>query len=185
MTQPQSLHDKLMSQGGAAGRSASFPTLGTIVKGYIVAVGEAPDLDMNTKQPRTFPDGSPKPPLMTVTLQTEERDPADSEDDGQRVLYLKWKILEAVQAAVKASGGVFNVGGYLAVQYSADGERNPQKPHLSPPKLYVAAYQPPAAAAVAPMAPPAAPVAAPVAPPVAAPAPQPAAFNPASLLPPQ
>ena len=132
------LHDALMAGGGAVGRTAKFASVGDTHKGTIVAHTYRADLMPDGTQ-RTFADGKPRPDVLVVSIQTDEREDAD--DDGIRALWLKWKMKEAVVEAVKKSGGSFQVGGELAVKFS--GEEKPTVRGNNPTKLYTASYRPP------------------------------------------
>jgi len=131
---------------GGGVTSAAFPEVGTTVSGRICWGPEArQQTDMDTGEPKTFPNGDPMMQII-VHLETAERDPANPDDDGVRALYIKFNLLNAVRAAVKtAKAKGLQIGGVLTVTYSGDGEQ--KKKGFNPPKLYTATYQPPAAAA--------------------------------------
>lgn len=149
-TNPGSRDDVNSFLFGGGGRSAKFENPGDAVKGTVVSTEMAQQTDMEGK-PRTWDDGSPRMQLV-VTLQTDERAPDDADDDGIRKLYVKGgtKIAstqKAVADAVRAAGATqLEVGGTLAVEFTGLGQ--PSKPGYSAPKLYRAAYKPPAPAAV-------------------------------------
>ena len=66
-------------------------------------------------------------------------------EDGR--LFIKGSMLGALRDEVRRQGlKKPEVGGKIAVKYSHDGEN--KNPKLSPPKMYVVAYEPPAAVAV-------------------------------------
>jgi hypothetical protein len=131
---------------GGGVTSAAFPEIGTTVSGRICWGPEArQQTDMDTGEPKTFPNGDPMMQII-VHLETAERDPANPDDDGTRALYIKFNLLNAVRAAVKtAKVKGLQIGGVLTVTYAGDGEQ--KKKGFNPPKLYTATYQPPAAAA--------------------------------------
>lgn len=80
-------------------------------------------------------DGRPKM-QVAVNVQTAERDPSDPSDDGIRAFYLRWKIADAVKAAVLASGAQgLEVGGTLAIKH-VSGNGNDAKE-------WAASYTPP------------------------------------------
>lgn len=120
--------------------SAKFPTIGTVVKGTIVDsdVTQQTDLDGTAK---VWSDG--KPMLQAViTLQTDERDPEVDGDTGLRKIYVKGQMQAAVRDAVKQAGAQgLDVGGTLAVQYTAD--KAVEKRGHNPAKQYVAQYRAP------------------------------------------
>src|SRR6266566_211548 len=134
-------NDWLMSGGGI--RSASFPQIGASITGFIM---RPPDMvqarDFTSGKPRVWDDGRPVM-QQRVVLMTEERDPGDPDDSGERALYIRGGIMQKAVAdavrTVKAPG--LEVGGKLQVRYIADGQasRNGQ----NPPKLYAAQYRQP------------------------------------------
>jgi hypothetical protein len=136
-------NDILMS-GGVT--SAAFPEIGTTVSGRICWGPEArQQTDMDTGEPKEFPNGDPMMQII-VHLETAERDPENPDDDGVRAIYIKFNLLNAVRAAVKAAKAKgLAIGGLLTVTYTGDGEQ--KKKGFNPPKLYTATYQPPAAVA--------------------------------------
>ncbi|WP_426566410.1 hypothetical protein ACPPVT_07640 [Angustibacter sp. McL0619] len=148
MTAQPSANDFLL---GGGGRSASFLTVGATAKGQIVSTPEVRQkTKMGTGDLETWDDGSPKLQLV-VTLATDERDPADAEDDGVRKLYVggskkpeSKSMHAAVAAAVIASGAKgLEVGGTLQVTYVGDGTS--KTAGFNPPKQYQAVYTPAAA----------------------------------------
>lgn len=127
---------------GGGTKSAAFPTIGSMVTGRIV---REPKVQQQTDPKdgsfKTFANGDPMMQLV-VQVQTDERDPADAEDDGVRALYVKAKMLAAVRDAVKTVGAKgLEVGGELTVTYVADGEKTNKA--FNAPKLYTASYKPP------------------------------------------
>lgn len=179
-----SAQDFLMGGGGAP--AAKFETFGVICTGRILdepVVRQQSDL--STGKLKYWDNGDPMNQLV-VTLATEQRDPDDHEDDGQRRLFIKGQMQKVVRDAVRESGAKgLEVGGVLTITYIRNGEA---KRGMNPPKEYTARYVPaavnhlntpqpapsPTAAPVA-AAQPAAP--APVAAPVAAAAPNGFDFN--------
>lgn len=131
--------DALLSGGGT---TAKFPTIGTTIKGTVVSATSQQQTDFATREPKFWTDGKPMMELV-ITLETAERDPDDANDDGNRRLYVKGKMLEALRAAL--AGRKLEAGGTLAVKYTGDGEA---KAGMNPPKVYKAEYQPPTATAV-------------------------------------
>jgi hypothetical protein len=132
----------LMSGGAPA---AKFPTIGTAVKGTVITAEVNQQTDFQSQKPKFYDDGKPMMQLV-VTLQTDERDPENSDDDGTRRLFVRGQMLSAVRQAVKVSGGKLEPGGTLAVQYVSD--KASDKPGRSPAKMYEAAYKPGAPASV-------------------------------------
>ena len=143
MTNPTSANDLLM---GAGVPGVKFPEPGTSITGVICAEPEArQQTDFSTGEGLTWPSGDPKMQIV-VRLQTQLRDNPD--DDGIRALYIKGKSLTtAVRDAVRKTGANgLEVGGTLTVTYTGDGTS--EHKGINPPKLYTAAYTPPAAAAI-------------------------------------
>ena len=126
--------DALLQGGGSA---LKFPTIGTSHRGTVISATTRQAIDFVTKAPKTFKDGSPIMELV-VTLQTDQRD--DDQDDGVRRLFCNRRMLDAIRTALK--GRKLEAGGELAIQYHADGK--PEAAGLTPPKLFQAAYRPPA-----------------------------------------
>ncbi len=124
--------------------AAKFPEVGTIVKGKVLGQKkrQARDIDGNLKVWDT--DGSPIEEIV-FTLQTEDRDPTLEDDDGARRLFAGGQMLKAIGMAVrKAHWSKPLVGGVLAVKYKEDGVS--KRSGYSPPKVYVAMFEPPSAA---------------------------------------
>lgn len=136
--------DDFLMGGGVP--SAKFPQIGAKVTGSIAREPEVQQqTDFDSGKPMFWDDGKPKLQAKVV-LQTNERDPADPEDDGQRAVYIKGQMQKAIATAVRAAGAKrLEVGGTLTVTYAADGER---KGKLNPPKVYTASYESPNALAI-------------------------------------
>ena len=123
-------------------RSASFQAIGDAVVGFII---RQPDVqqqrDFNTGQPKFWSDGNPMMQLRVV-LMTEQRDPEDPEDSGERAVYIRGNMQKAVAQAVRQAGAKgLEAGGKLLIKYSGDGEATQRG--FNPPKLYQARYRPP------------------------------------------
>lgn len=130
---------------GAAVHSASFKGMPPITHaGEIV---EPPELvqqrDYDSNEPLAWPDGRPKM-MLKVVIQTDQRDPQDPDDDGKRGIYLRYKMKDAVQEAIKKAGqkGAPKMGGWLSLTYYAD-DVAAKRGRNEPPKLYRAEYRPP------------------------------------------
>lgn len=93
--------------------------------------------DLQTGDPLTWNDGSPKMQLV-VTIQTTLR--ADGDDDGKRRLFIKGKSLtDSVREAVRKAGAPgLELGGTLTVQLT--GTEPSQTRGFNDRKLYAAAY---------------------------------------------
>lgn len=121
--------------------SFKFENHGDIAKGPIVSLDMQQQRDFNTGVGLTWDNGDPKQQLRVV-LATDQRD--NDQDNGQRAIYVKGQMQQAVRDAIKKAGAQkIEVGGTLAVRYDSDGE--PPKKGLNAPKQYVAKYEPPAA----------------------------------------
>lgn len=128
--------------GGAP--AAKFPEVGTVMKGKVLAQKKQQSKDMASGELKTWDDGSPMYEIV-FTLATDERDPAVEDDDGTRRLFARGQMLKAIGDALrKARWSSSLVGGKLAVKYARDGEAT--RRGFSPPKVYAAMYEPPAAA---------------------------------------
>lgn len=134
---------------GSGGNYADFGTMGTFHGGFITTPPSvSQQTDMSTGELKTWGNGDPMKQLI-VTLQTEERDPAKEGDTGLRTMYVKGSMkaesesmTAAIAGAVKAAGGEkLEVGGWLGVQYYADGEVTTRG--FTAPKKYRAQYKVP------------------------------------------
>src|ERR1700737_3969749 len=103
--------------------SASFLNIGDAVTGIIARQPEKQQSrNFETQEPEFWPDGNPKWQVKVV-LQTEERDPADPDDNGERAIYVKGGMRSAVAEAIKQVGAAgLEVGGKLQVQYVGNGQ---------------------------------------------------------------
>lgn len=145
MTTPQQMPTAAELLMGSGGTSAKFPTIGTSVSGRIAREPSVEQQkDFTTGDLKFYDDGKPQLQIV-VTLATNDRDPANPDDDGQRRLYIKGQMRTAVEKAVRAAGAPhLQVGGHLTVTYSRDGER--KNPRFNAPKNFDAVYVPAAAA---------------------------------------
>ena len=127
---------------GGGAKSVPFETVGDSVTGTLLDLPEKRvQTDIENGTPKTFPDGSPKT-MFAVRLQTTLRDPGDPFDMGERTIFLKWKSLQAVQAAIRASGAPGpEVGGQLTLTLA--GFEAAPKRGWNPIKLWNAQYVPP------------------------------------------
>lgn len=141
----------LQSQGAKA---FPFASVGDVVSGTIVSAAVRQQTDIDTGEPQTWRDGSPKN-MLVVTLQTDLQE--DENDDGVRSLYLRggnYEVqdgkgasgLTAFRDALKASGEKeIAPGARLTFGYTGNGKKSPGKNAYSAPKLYSAKYEPPVA----------------------------------------
>lgn len=116
------------NSGGSGNPAVKFPTIGSSIKGVIVGtprVVTTPSLDT----------GEPEKKLVIELC----------DDNGELwALWVKagWMATAVRDAVTKAGATGLLEGGTLVVKYSADGEQ--KKAGLNPPKIYEAAYKPPA-----------------------------------------
>lgn len=135
----------LLMGGGTP--SAKFENVGDKVSGEILNVETKQQTDPKDGSLKTWDNGDPMWQIV-VTLQTDQRDPEIDDDDGRRAIYVKGSMkyastAKAVADAVRAAGAkTLEKGGTLAVQFTGEGERTNKA--FNPPKLYQAAYKPPA-----------------------------------------
>lgn len=127
---------------GGGARSVPFETIGDTVTGLVLAPPEKrQQTDPDTGGPKTFSGGEVRW-MFAVRIQTELRDPADPADTGERSLFLKWKSLDAVRNAVRATGAAGLLpGGILTLTLTGFGPKT--KSAWNPPKLWSASYIPP------------------------------------------
>lgn len=128
----------LMSSGV---KSFKFGTIGATVKGTIVSLDMQQQRDLKSNAPKFWDKEETQPMLqLRIVLQTDERE--GDNDDGQRAIYAKGNMQNAVRDAIKkAEATKIDVGGTLAVKYEKDGDKT--NPAFDPPKEYVAQYKPP------------------------------------------
>lgn len=130
-----------MLAGGPPVISWKKREIGYTVKGTLTAPPSVQqDVDFETREPKTWKDGRPVE-VVVITLQTEERDPSNPDDDGERRIFAKFKLWQAIASAVKTAGGEFTTGGKLAVRF--DGEGEPTKPGFNGPNRFTAQYEAP------------------------------------------
>ncbi|TMC01503.1 MAG: hypothetical protein E6J41_32890 [Chloroflexi bacterium] len=123
-------------------RSAKFDKVGDEVVGYIARQPEVQQQrDFETSELKVWSDGNPMMQLRVV-LQTDQRDPEDAEDSGERAVYIRGNMQRAVAQAVRAASAPgLEVGGKLLVKYVADGKA--ARRGFNPPKVYEAKYRAP------------------------------------------
>lgn len=128
--------------------SCKFKTPGETHTGVITEISDRmPVTKYGTTDPDYWPDGSPKQQVV-ITLATEERDPEDPNDTGERSLWVTESrkagtILAAIIQATRQANAKLEIGGTLSVSFTGHdpNSKNPAQPR----KLYAATYQPPAA----------------------------------------
>ena len=121
-------------------RSATFKEVGDTVTGFI---SQQPEMqqqtDFDTGDPKVWSDGRPRMQVKVI-LQTEERDPQDEEDSGERAVYIRGNMQKAVAGAirqVKATG--LEIGGKLQIRYI--GNDPAKRAGLNGAKRYEARYR--------------------------------------------
>jgi len=113
--------------------AAQFRDIGALVTGKIQRVILRQATDFGTKELKWWPDGAPVLEPV-ITLDTAE---------GPLSLYAGSRgMRDALKEACRAAGIGLRPGGRLAVRYTGDGE--PYKGGANRPKVYEAAYEPPA-----------------------------------------
>ena len=120
---------------------ASFTKVGDSVTGTVVKVEAKQALDFDTREPKTWRDGSP---LMEVhiILATDDRDSEIEDDNGERRLVVNKATLKAaVRDAIRKAGSQrIEVGGVLAVTFTSQDK--PTKRGQSGVKNFSATYTP-------------------------------------------
>lgn len=126
--------------GGA--KTVPFEQIGDSVTGVVLAPPEPRrQTDPESGEPKTFKNGQPMI-MWALRIGTDLRDPQDPYDDGERMIYLKWKSQDAVKNAVRASGARgIEAGGILTLTLSGFGPKT--KAAWSAPKEWTARYVPP------------------------------------------
>src|SRR5690349_10440372 len=85
----------------SSAKSARFPTVGTRVGGRVVKdAQEIQQRDFDSGELLFWDDGKPRMQLV-VTVATDEADPADPDDDGERAIYVKSQMLQATRQACR------------------------------------------------------------------------------------
>lgn len=128
--------------------SCKFKAPGETHTGVITEISDRmPVTKYGTTDPDYWPDGSPKQQVV-ITLATDERDPEDPNDSGERSLWVTESrkagtILAAIIQATRQANAKLEIGGTLSVSFTGHdpNSKNPAQPR----KLYAATYQPPAA----------------------------------------
>lgn len=134
---------------GGGFKTFPFDEIGDTVKGIVL---EPPvkeqQRDMESGDPSFWDEEKTKPKWMfRLQLQTDLRDADDDTDDGVRTLYLSWKRLDAVRAAVRAAKAkTIEVGGTLALRFTEFGVA-PKKGFSRPKIGWAAKYWAPVATA--------------------------------------
>lgn len=130
---------------GGGGKAAKFPDrmYGTTVGGIILGEPEKrQQTDFDTGKPLTWDDGNPRWQVV-ITLQTDERDPSDVDDRGERKVYARGQMLMAIRDACKAANAPKGIatGGRLTITYLRDEPNS--KGRGNDRKVYSASYMPP------------------------------------------
>lgn len=123
------LLDELLSGGGKTFFTKDDP-VGRSVTGTVTAVSVRQVTSFETGKPEFWDDGQPKRQAV-ITLATAERDPADSDDDGHRNVYVK---MWGDQRRALAKAGTPAVGDTLTVTFT--GTTAPPSKGLNPSKVY-------------------------------------------------
>lgn len=139
-----------MSLFDSNNKGVKFTTIGDQITGTIAGDPyERQQTKFGTQDPDFWPNGDPKMQVL-VPLQTQLRE--DSNDDGERTLYVASKNLKnAIGDAIRTAGvGDVARGGVLTIKYIGNdpASKNP----ANPAKQYAATYTPPATGLAAPAA---------------------------------
>jgi hypothetical protein len=135
--------NEFLMRGGTP--AIKFPNVGSTMVGIITRPPKLGDVtDPVTKEVKRWPSGDPQKQII-IELQTELRESDD--DGGERTLWAKGLMMNAIRDAVRASGARgLQVGGVLQVTYYA--EKPSDSAVKQPTKLYRATYWPPEQAPV-------------------------------------
>ena len=119
--------------------SVRFDQPGDKVVGTIVDLDTKQERDYATGEPKTYSDGNPMM-MWVITLATDQRDPANPDDDGTRTVWARGQMKKAITTAVAAAKATrLEVGNRIEVTFTGFGE--PSKPGFNPPKLFSARYR--------------------------------------------
>jgi hypothetical protein len=123
--------------------SAKFGSKGARVAGRVLRTAEVQQRDFDTNEPLFWDDGNKRMQLV-VTVDTGDIDPTVEDDDGERAIYVKGQMLQAVKKALRrARTKEILPGGWFAVTW-VDEEPLPKGKRGYPKKIYDAEYEPPA-----------------------------------------
>jgi hypothetical protein len=131
--------------------AVKFPdgAYGTVIGGEITADPRMQQQrDYTTGDPICYPDGNPAM-QMVIVVQTGQHDPGIEGDDGNRALYVKGQMKQAVGEALRKHGEKApRRGGKLWLKYLEDKPVTLKNGRPgNPQKIYAAKYEPPAQAA--------------------------------------
>jgi hypothetical protein len=129
----------------SSAKSARFPTIATRVGGRVVRdAQEIQQRDFDSGELLFWDDGKPRMQLV-VTVATDEADPADPDDDGERAIYVKGQMLQATRHACRrAKKFAIEEGDFFAVTLTAE-EPLPKSKKGNPKKIYQVEFTPTAA----------------------------------------
>lgn len=134
------LHDPDDFLMGTAVPSAQFNVVGDYVEGIVKAKEMRQQKDIKDGTPKFWDDGAPQM-MLVCTLATDLRDPTIDHDNGERKIYIRSNLHQAVVAAIKAQGAVkLEFGGRLKVIYIGDDVQ--EKKGFNKPKMYRCEYTP-------------------------------------------
>lgn len=99
--------------------------VGTAITGTIISTEIRQQTDLESGKPLEWDNGDPRMQLVML-LQTDQRDPANADDDGQRAIYVKGSkapgsqsLHDAVRAAVQAANAPgLEVGGTVTITFT-------------------------------------------------------------------
>lgn len=119
-------HDPLM-EGAGGPPGVKFEALGDSVTGVVLSMRERDDIDMDTNEVKTWPNGDPIKVYAAVL-------DVDGTEDGQRTLWIRGNMVKAVREAVTKAGVKSSIGHKLTVQHHEVGV--PTRKGFNAPKLY-------------------------------------------------
>lgn len=143
---------------GSSSVACQFPTVGHSYKGTVLGFKVQQQINMETGEPETWADGSPKNQVL-ITLDAGAKGKYNTslgqweeveDDDGVRTLYAKGGIFTAVRDALRLSRSKLAEGGTLEIIFVGLGTAS--KKGWNPPKRFKAVYTPPAEVAEDPFA---------------------------------
>lgn len=140
--------------GGGTRVGLQFPKIGTKYSIRILDFTVEDQLDMQTQQPKTWPNGEV---MKQVVIKGESTGKAFEgkynrhtevweeieDDDNVRYLFCAGGIFTAVKKALRDSGAKIAKGGVIEIAYTGVGK--PSQPGYNPPKRYEAKYTAPSA----------------------------------------
>lgn len=98
---------------GIGGPSLSFDAEHAGYIGQVISVALVDQTDPKTGEVKTFANGDPRKQLC-VSLDTDLRDPANPDDDGERRWFVQWKAGAALKQAERGARQQIGAGVWVA-----------------------------------------------------------------------